>query len=258
MRGLLLAVLLPACGFTAPLPDDPAGQTEPPPHGGPMPTTARHCTPDPDLRLCIDFDDDQALSSDGSGRGHDAVYSDIAVMPRAQEQAVALTEDSRLTVPESPDLDITGNFTAMAWARPADRPDSGESYWVLDNNRQYSMSYQSNGKFRCALDTTTVDSSLGVPSDAWYHVACTYDPSARSLRIYVNGMLAGCRSVQGQIPTDGQEGLAIGSNINAGPSFSDAFVGGIDNVEVYARTFTQSQVCDVTGSDSCKFADFCP
>ncbi len=246
---LTAAVVSGACGFTAPASDE---VVDPGPGADPVPTIERKCASgDPTLRLCIDFDDPQELTGDGSGLGHDAAGSGFAVMSRGAEQAVAVDETSRLTVAETADLDITSNLTFSLWARPERVPSRGDSFWALDNNRQYFVSYQSDGKFRCGIGATTVDAFLGVPSDNWYHVACTFDQAQSKLRVYVNGQLGGCRTVSVPVPTDGTEGLAIGANHGGAATFSDQFQGGLDNIQVFARTYTDDEVCSAAGQNNC-------
>ncbi len=238
-----------ACGFTAGTPvgtgDDTGGDdtSEPPP-----PAERKCALADPALRLCIDFDDDQALTSDGSGLGHDAVGTGYSVMSRQSEQAVMVDTHSQLVVAETPDLDIQENLTITLLARPTSYPAMMQSYWALDNNKQYFVAYRDDGKFRCGIGSTTLDSSVAVPKDTWYHVACTYDEG--KLRLFVNGQLAGCKSAPA-ISTSGTEGLAIGGNIGAGNTFSDQFVGGLDNIQVFARTYTMDEVCDAAGQTNC-------
>lgn len=252
MRSLALLALLtiPACGFTARTLEDgvPGDDTaDPPPPGDP---TARRCNVnDPALRLCIDFDDEQALTSDGSGRGHDAIGTGLTVMTRENEQAVLVGATSQLVVPESLDLDIKTNLTVTLYANPASAPRPGKSYWALDNNKQYFVSYKDDGKFRCGIGAMTVDSAVGVLPGDWYHVACTYDRG--ELRLFIDGQLAGCRLVPPSIPTDGGEGLAIGGNVGANQAFTDQFVGGLDNVQVFERTYTMDEVCSAAGETDC-------
>ena len=259
---LLIAVLVPACGFTAPEPgtdpDDPyPGGTTPPPQGGNNPpVTARHCTTtDSTLRLCLDFDDTRT-GADGSGLSHDAMCTAVTVMTRDQEKAAQLSAASRMTVAETPDLDITSNLTVSLWAHPNGLPMKGKAYWALDNNKQYFVEYLENGKFRCGAGNTTIDARLGVQPSNWYHVGCTFDQPHQSLKIYVNGHLAGCKALATAIPTDGAEGLAVGGNLNAGSSFSEPFVGGLDNIEVFARTFSEHEMCDAASNSNCW--DNCP
>lgn len=259
---------MPACGFEAPAPapgDDPE---DPYPGGAPPtdpddpdpdptnpPPTARHCSADPELRLCLDFDDQTTIGNDGSLFDNPATCTAITRMPRSKngvtEQAGLLTASSRMTVAETTELDIATNLTFTMWAQPKGYPSATSSYWMLDNNTQYFAQYLPNGKFRCGIGTTTVDASLGVQEGRWYHVACTFDQSKYSLRVYVNGHLAGCRTVAAAVPTGGMEGISIGSNLDAGSTFSQPFVGGLDNIQVFNRTLTSSEVCDTASNSNC-------
>lgn len=250
-RLYLAAALLAGCGFSIPgeaLPPDADDDGDAAP-----PAVARKCaTTDPSLRLCIDFEDVNTLTGDGSGRGHDAVVATaLSVMPRDAEQAVLLSADSRLLVAEHVDLDIPTALTTAMWIRV---DEFGRTMWFLDNNRQFSMSYQADGQLRCGLGTDTVDSLAPIWDDAWHHVACTYDGT--QLRVFLDGSIAGCRDLQKQIAIDGTEGVAIGANVGAGQSFSDHFVGGLDNLQVLASSWSAAQICAAAGQTSCW--DRCP
>lgn len=259
----LIAAWLPACGFTAPEPgtdvEDPYPGGGPAPGTMPPPASARRCSiTDTSLRLCLDFEDAKT-GDDGSTFQHDAVCTAVNVMTREQEKAGQLSAQSRMIVAETPDLDITANLSVSLWAHPNALPMKGQPYWALDNNKQYFVEYLDNGKFRCGIGTTTVDAKLGVTPDSWYHVGCTYDQAHQSLRVYVNGHLAGCKTTTAAIPTDGAEGLAIGGNVASGPggpSFSQPFIGGLDNIEVFARTLTEHEMCDAASNSGCW--DNCP
>ncbi len=251
LRHLIIPALLatPACGFTAGngrAGDDviPGDDTQQPP-----PVERKCALSDPSLRLCIDFDDDQRLlTSDGSGRGHDAVGSGYMVTTRQAEQAVMVNTSTQLVVAETPDLDIQNSLTITLMARPSSYPAMGQAYWALDNNKQYFISYQHDGKFRCGIGSTTLDAAVAMPKDAWYHVACTYDEG--QLKLFINGQLAGCR-VAPAIVIDGNEGLAIGGNIGANSVFSEQFIGGLDNIQVFARTYSMDEVCTAAGKTDC-------
>jgi hypothetical protein len=272
---LAAALLVPACSFTAPAPaPDPADDPEDPyPGGAPEtddpttppdqpPTVARHCpTSDPTLRLCLDFDDQATIGNDGSTFNNSATCSAITRMARTvggvAEQAGMLTASSQMTVKESIGLDIEDALTLSLWARPEGVPAMGQAYWLLDNNRQYYAQYLPNGKFRCGIGTTTVDAALGVQPNKWYHVGCVFDAASATLRVYVNGQLANCRHTGANVPTDGHEGTAIGSNIDAGPAFSQPFIGGLDNIQVFNRAFSHDQVCDAASNSGCGYTPIC-
>ena len=247
------AVLLVGCGFeAAPLEED----MEPVPPGTIDPSIERKCaTSDNSLRLCIDFEDTATLAGDGSGRGHHPVIADALItMDRATELAVQMSTQSRLQIQENADLDITTNLTISMWADNDGLPQSGASFWMLDNNKQYSMSLQADGRLRCGLGSSTVDSAtaLNLFGGGWHQVACTYD--GNQLKVFVDGWVAGCSVVGRPIATTGTEGLAIGANIGAGttaPLFTSRFVGGLDNVQVFARTWSDRELCDAAGDDWC-------
>ena len=71
--------------------------------------------------------------------------------------------------------------------------------------------------------------------NTWTHLAATYDGA--TLRLYVNGVQAGSRSLTGPIVTSNSP-LRIGGNVLWG----EYFAGLIDEVRVYNRALTQTEV----------------
>ena len=221
------------------------------------PPITRNCAQgDTSLRLCIDFDDDTTLAGDGSSRGHDpALAAGLTMMTRDTELAVQMSSSSRLQIAEHADFDIASDLTISMWVKNEARPTSG-AYWMLDNNNQYAMSLQSDGQVRCGLGADTVDSVASL-DDSWHHVACTYD--GNRLKVYIDGWVAGCRTLARPIAITGTEGLAIGSNIGSTAgvlTFTGNYVGGLDNVQVFARTWSDQELCAANGSAWCNSA--CP
>ncbi len=245
-------VLLAGCGFEAmpseeemtgdPAmdPDDPSGQ----------PIVARSCTTgDSSLELCIDFEDTATLGGDGSGKGHNPVLDDALVTTtRDAELAVQMSTQSRLQIGEHGDFDIKSNLTVSMWIDPSGLPTSG-SFWMLDNNKQYALSLQPDGQVRCGLGTDTIDSVIPLPGGGWHHVACTYDRDR--LKVYIDGSVAGCRQMRREIAVDGSEGVAIGSNVGVGPVFSEQYVGALDNIQIFSRTWTSGELCAASGGGFC-------
>jgi hypothetical protein len=74
-----------------------------------------------------------------------------------------------------------------------------------------------------------------LPANKWTHLVTTYDGSTQKL--YVNGVLAGSRSQTGAI-TLSSGALRIGGN----SVWGQYFTGYIDEVRVYNRTLTQTEV----------------
>ena len=177
---------LGGCGFAVPTEDEmELAEPDPGEPGEPsLPPVTRQCdTADPALRVCIDFEDTAMFAEDGSGRGHHATTRDVAVMPRGAENAILVDATSRVQIAEHPDLDIQGSLTVSLWMRADEF--TGRVQYLLDNNRQYAISYQASGRIRCGLGTVTVDSLLSYFDQRWHHVACTFD--GQQLKVWSTG-----------------------------------------------------------------------
>ena len=74
-----------------------------------------------------------------------------------------------------------------------------------------------------------------MPLNTWTHLAVTYDASV--LRLYVNGAASGTAVVAGTIPASTGV-LRIGGN----SVWAEWFAGQIDEVRVYNRALTQSEI----------------
>lgn len=248
MRNLWLVICASAgCTFPSPGSD---GELEPEDEVSPDPAPAGRSVcdrRDPDLRLCVDFDGDVM---DRSVYGATIAATEVSSMQRGSEPAAALVATSTMHVREGGDLDIVGQLSLEAWIRPQGAPGS-EGFWILDNNTQYGASYTTAGTIRCVLGNLVVDSAP-LPADGqFHHVACTYD-GAR-LHVYLDGDLSRCRDLGIAIPTTGEDGLAIGANLSGtdtAPQFRGNFVGGLDDVRVWARG--DLDACAAAGRTGCK------
>jgi hypothetical protein len=79
-----------------------------------------------------------------------------------------------------------------------------------------------------------------VQPNTWYHVAGVYDATARTLDIYVNGVLDDGALV-GTVPTS--QALPSGVNPNVGRRTNGwYFIGTIDEVKIYSRALSQAEI----------------
>ena len=74
-----------------------------------------------------------------------------------------------------------------------------------------------------------------MPLNTWTHLATTYDGT--TLRLFVNGTQVGSRAVSGALLTSSGV-LRIGGNSQWG----EYFAGRIDEVRIYNRALTQSEI----------------
>lgn len=73
------------------------------------------------------------------------------------------------------------------------------------------------------------------PLNAWSHLTVTFDNA--TLRIYVDGVQVGARAVAGPLLTSSGV-LRIGGN----KIWGEYFAGRIDNVRIYNRALSESQI----------------
>lgn len=253
----LLAALISGCGFsvdTGGAGDDGPGTD--PGDDDPIMPVARACSQvtDPALRLCIDFDDGTTAATDGSSYQNQVESQNLTPMTRDAEQAVQVDRTSKLYVPETPALDIEDELTVSLWVKiaPGDLPRPTEKRWLFDNNAQYFAYLHDGAALRCGSQNVNVE-TLALADGTWHHIACTYEPE--TMRVYIDGNVANCRGTgEREIPTNGNDGFAIGADLSktaGGPAFADALVGGIDNVQVFARELAPEELCAAAGRTTC-------
>ncbi|MDQ3301096.1 MAG: LamG domain-containing protein [Myxococcota bacterium] len=234
----LIAALLAGCGFSAaPGASEPdegmdASSASEPDDG---PTVRRRCE-DPSTRLCVDFEETAAVSDE---RGSPIEAFAIEPERRLAEQAGSFSVTSQLLVGEGAALDITPRITIEMWARPDAIPE--DASWLLDNPTQYSIQLDRDGNVQCTMAGERVISSRALTAATWHHVACTYD--GQLLRVYIDGSLRGCRGSNRPIAIDGTLGTAIGARLQAVPAFANRFLGDLDDVHLYARALSASEIC---------------
>jgi hypothetical protein len=156
---------------------------------------------------------------------------------------------SQLRFADSRDFDVS-DLTFEFWMSPTVIPLFGARGWMLDNNTQYSASYESGGTVRCGIGNTMATSQNTVAIGGWHHVACSYSMSQQQLTVHVDGNVSGCTQVD-SIPQGGKDGVAIGANYGGG-KFTEPYLGGLGRLHLYARALTATEICQrATGRTDC-------
>ncbi|MBC8551944.1 MAG: LamG domain-containing protein, partial [Candidatus Brocadiales bacterium] len=101
-----------------------------------------------------------------------------------------------------------------------------------------------------------------IPEDEWTHVASTYDASSLVIKLYVNGVLVDSKDVRQEMAS---QGLAPGSKVTAerftfGADYwadrgqwypaGQAFPGELDEIELFNRALTASEIQDIYNAGS--------
>jgi hypothetical protein len=86
---------------------------------------------------------------------------------------------------------------------------------------------------------TLVASPAPIPLNKWSHVAITYDGNI--LKLYINGELIQSKTSGIVLNTNGSSGISIGES-NQANGFWNPFNGKIDDVVIYGRALTESEM----------------
>jgi hypothetical protein len=205
-------------------------------------TVARTCAfPDPDLRLCIEFEDRVFAPSatDASTAQLDAATTNISEVSHDGRYAAGMIVASQIAVPESTKLDLMSSLTIEMWVWPGWNQFAN----LLVNANQYGVQLASDGRIGCKLPAASVwsDSERTAQNQQWTHVACTYSAGG-NLTVYVNGKQAGASASS----NPGLNGLG-----NQGTKIGGGYGGGIDDIRIYARALSSQDVCTHAGHASC-------
>jgi hypothetical protein len=147
--------------------------------------------------------------------------------------------NSYVSTPYNSALDLTNNITMSVWYKKD--VGSGTNKWLLHKatvNTSYAMFIEGGLKMRLEhpgmQDCTTTEPSEGV----WHHAVSTYDGA--NMKVYVDGVLRNTCAATGNISLTGY-GVEIGSFGSTGYPFK----GLIDEVRIYNRALTASEVLDL-------------
>lgn len=155
-----------------------------------------------------------------------------------------------VSVPEGNPLDVN-RFTLSALVNytGVQTPDTLDRWEVLEKAGAYWLNIRTNGLIRAggffgACDKTAnwkfLDSTIAVPTNAWSHVAATYNGS--KLVLYVNGVAAGSLNVTGTTCSN-NEPLAVGAKNAPAKGLLEAFWDGqLDDVRIYNKALTATQI----------------
>jgi hypothetical protein len=184
---------------------------------------------------------------DITGHGHTATIhgAEWTIHGRRGQAMQFEAEDSDyLSVPESPELDLTEEFTLEAWVRPED----GDNQWSPVVVKEipgdegltefsyflYDGDYIENRPAGGAFESEYLHAPESLPKNTWAHIALTYDGSV--YRLYVNRELVD--QGVGAPPPVSEGDLEIGGSTEQGNFFS----GRIDELQIYDRALSPGEL----------------
>jgi fibronectin type 3 domain-containing protein len=209
--------------------------------------TARTLTPPPALPGLVaahSFNEGSGTTSaDISGNGNTGTLNG-PVWTTQGKYGNALSFDGSndlVFIPGSSSLNVSSGMTLEAWIYPT-VTQSGwrtilqrevDAYFLNASTDAGPLRPGGGGTFNGAV--SSLSGPTASPVNAWTHVALTYDGSI--LRLYVNGTQVATRSISGSVQTNSSP-LRIGGN----SPYGEYFNGRIDEVRVYNRALTQTEI----------------
>ena len=183
------------------------------------------------------------LTVDASGSGNNGALVNGAAWSAAGHTgaAISFSANGWVSVADAASLDLTNGMTLEAWVRPT----SGTGWRTVVMKEAGSLLsyglYSANNASRPGVWTQAAgaDSFLlgtgAVATNAWTHLAVTYDGSA--LRFVVNGVQVSTKSGVPAISTS-TGNLRIGGN----SIWGEYFRGLIDDVRIYNRALSLTEI----------------
>lgn len=164
--------------------------------------------------------------------------------------------DDLIDIDNPASLQITGAMSLAAWVKIDSFASNGR---IVDkqgnrNHRGWSLNIESlgdKGAFQIAEGPSSckiVNTNRSLPAGEWVHLVGVYEPGV-SLKIYVNGSLD--NTVTSGVPGS-QYNSPINVMIGARPDSLCHFDGMIDDVRIYNRVLSDSEIYDIvqkTGPD---------
>ena len=148
----------------------------------------------------------------------------------------------------------TGDFSMCGWIKSATSARmvfGGQQAGGSDSNKSGGMVDQNSGVARARFRSGVSDSNdlltttTPVPDNTWHHVTATR--SGSDCKVYVNGVLAGTKTISGYPSAPDLKDLLIGGLWN-GSTTLNLSTGYMDDIRVFTRALTQAEITHLATS----------
>jgi hypothetical protein len=191
------------------------------------------------------------IAADSSGNGNDGTLNGPVEWTTEGKIGGAMKFTgpyNYIQIQDSPSLDMANAITITAWINPS---------WTGNNRIMQKSSGGGDNQYRLLKEwgDNMVFHLPGLSPDRlefpglptlgeWTHLAATYDGS--SMKVYYDGVVVGEQDSSGDLGTsDGT--LCIGTKHETAPA-GDEFNGMLDDVRIYNRALTQSEIKRLGGN----------
>ena len=187
-------------------------------------------------------------ANDAVGTNNGTTLFGIAYEAGKVGQAFSFNASSRrVSIPDSDTFKLTNSLTIEGWIFV--RGDGGFIFFRGDNRNildPYALTMGAPGRLSFHVESLSALINLDAPIayNQWKHVAATLDGASGEMKIYVDAVLAAQTNttIRPLRDLDPSFEPAIGIGNHGGTLHSFAFNGLIDEISLYARALTQSEI----------------
>ncbi|MCK6211738.1 LamG domain-containing protein [Georgenia sp. EYE_87] len=194
---------------------------------------------------------------DSVGDNDGTIQGSVARIPGHRGSGALDFTGGRVTIPDSPELDLTGPMSVAAWVNPdAFATESIVKKAVQGVTGGYELSLSNNDVAFFRLNQQTNQNTFRVDSSAtpgavtavtpgqWNHLVGVYDGT--SMTLYVNGNARPSITGPAEVATNDLP-LTIGAQSDS--SGSTPFNGAVDSVHIYDRALTPAEITELMNAD---------
>jgi len=201
--------------------------------------------------------------SDSSGNNNSTPSGSVTYTTNrfgTASSAAVFTGTNYLVYTNTSQLQVGSNITVSCWIQTSNTPSySGLCGIVTKGSVPSTNGWQlgivnSNlsGKVSCLIEEPNATSAWGKPTIAdgnWHHVCATINSTTRTNTIYYDGVVVGVSTNTG-ISLNNTAPLLIGNERSYAITGGNKFVGNIDDVRIYNRTFATNEVAQLYSYES--------
>jgi len=255
-RWTWVLLLASACVYEPP-PDGEERDDDDMPGGPAGPGTGIPCHSDADPLLCIEFElglaesDNMIVAFDGSAQALHAtpllVDSTRREMPPTIDdgaEAAQFFGASRLQIDREVGIGVAGSASVEMWIERDSLLDIATTSRLFESSKRLFMHRNSARQIVCGINDDSnlaVDSTATISAGDWHHIACVFDATSKEIRVYIDGAVDDCKTLDRTIDTTQVDVTTAGVN----------FAGSMDGLHVMPRALTSEEICTNAGRTSC-------
>ena len=187
----------------------------------------------------------EILDSSGNGLNGTSVNSPLKIAGEicTGGKFKGASTNTNITIANNSHLNLANELSISVWVNPTSWPTS-DLRTIASKDTNYEFHLNTSGRVNWWWGTGNFTGSSAVPLNTWTHIALTYKSGEQ--KIYINGVEDGSATYTGTLPQNTLP-FYIGVDYNYP---SRTFDGAIDEVKIFDRALSQTEVSSVYSNES--------